>query len=190
MPGDVRDDPEWAAFGDLVLEAEERHYWITWAWNAWQVYACAEHGGHWWYLTVSPDDGVQFGCEHCPATADELEPYGAEMLSGRFEAAPGDVIELDGSGGVRVNGKAHPGPAPRARLARPGGPRRSLRHLVRPRVRRAMRGRDLAGTGPTNRLGPRLNAGGISPADCRAAQASLRSAATAPRALPGRHSPR
>ena len=93
----------------MVLEAEAEHerkaeaaWWTAQAWQAWAIASCTERGGHWWYLDINPDDGLAFGCQHCPASADDLVPDGHELLTGTFEVTPGYRLTLD-MGDVIVN---------------------------------------------------------------------------------------
>jgi hypothetical protein len=91
----------------LADEAErERKAEAEWqlhqAWDQWAIASCTERGGHWWHLDISPDEGMLFGCRHCPASAGDLVPDGFELLTGTFEVAPGYRLTLD-MGDVIVN---------------------------------------------------------------------------------------
>jgi hypothetical protein len=97
-----------------ILLEEEANRW-PWvrdlegdAWRALFVSLCAQAGGHDWYLTIDPDDGVTLGCRKCPAYTDDVYPDGAGLLAGEFEVCPGYVLGLR-YGGVEVNGTDYGG---------------------------------------------------------------------------------
>jgi hypothetical protein len=76
---------------------------IEWAWPQWELESCTERGGHWWYLTLDPDEGIDLRCLGCSADMGDLYPDDPVlMLTGEFEAMPGYVLTLD-EGRVIVN---------------------------------------------------------------------------------------
>jgi hypothetical protein len=83
-------------------QTAEAEYQTDRAWDRWRIASCTERGGHWWYLDISPDEGLSFGCQHCPARADDLVPDGHELLTGTFEVTTGYRLTLN-MGDVIVN---------------------------------------------------------------------------------------
>jgi hypothetical protein len=86
-----------------ALDEEERLWWLAQAWQCWVVESCAERGGHWWWLTIDPDDGLHLACLHCPAGVDNLLPGGDnDLLAGTFTVMDRYELTLD-TGEVLVN---------------------------------------------------------------------------------------
>lgn len=86
--------PEWQFWTDLEGDA----------YRALFVHRCEQAGGHDWYLTIDPVDGVTICCRKCPALTDDVYPDGADLLTGEFEVYPGYVLGLRYAD-VEVNGK-------------------------------------------------------------------------------------
>ena len=90
-------------------EIEEEDQWtqqrlLEDAWHLWEVASCEERGGHWWWLELDPDDGIDLRCLHCPADVNDVYPDGHELMFGEFEVFPGYKLSL-GFGSVLVNGR-------------------------------------------------------------------------------------
>ena len=76
---------------------------VDWAWHQWELASCKERGGHWWYLDLSPDEGISLTCQGCPADMGDIFPDDPVlMLTGELEVYPGYVLKLD-EGRVIVN---------------------------------------------------------------------------------------
>jgi hypothetical protein len=75
---------------------------LAWAWHQWKLASCEERGGHWWFLDISPWEGVWLSCSYCGADVNDLIPDGFDLLAGSFEVMPGYVLTLD-CGSVVVN---------------------------------------------------------------------------------------
>lgn len=72
------------------------------AWREWELFCCTERGGHWWQLTIDPDEGVSLECAGCRAGPDDLVPDGLDLIGGVFRVSADYVLTLD-SGCVIVN---------------------------------------------------------------------------------------
>lgn len=101
---------EWRILSEEEARQSER--WWRWgrdfegeAWRALFAHLCEQDGGHDWYLTIDPDDGVWVSCVKCHAAGlDDVYPDSADLLTGDFTVYPGYVLTLH-TGGVQVNGQ-------------------------------------------------------------------------------------
>ncbi len=75
---------------------------LAWAWRRWELASCEERGGHWWFLDISPDDGIWLSCTGCGADVNDLIPDGFDLMTGTFKVMEGYELTLD-MGDVIVN---------------------------------------------------------------------------------------
>jgi hypothetical protein len=75
---------------------------LAWAWHQWKLASCEERGGHWWFLDISPWDGIWLSCTYCGGDVNDLIPDGFDLMTGTFKVTEGYSLTLD-MGDVIVN---------------------------------------------------------------------------------------
>jgi hypothetical protein len=98
--------PEDLPFGSLermILEQEAldadaawHAHRTAWAWERWVIASCTErNGAHSWWLDWDEADGLRLGCQHCPASVDELYPDGNDSLFAELPVPGGGILRIE-----------------------------------------------------------------------------------------------